>query len=145
VQIGRHKVRYGPMGPDQATVAAAKAGTLTPLPPLGNRATWMGWGMVAGACVLVVASIAAGAAALGVMLGLVVGGIGAWQLYETRRARNTRQYEEERRQSAWRKLEEEISQVQTALAELRAQATGAAEEATAARSGFDEQVAALSR
>ena len=86
--------------------------------------------------------VAAGAVGLGVVLGLGFGAIGTWWLFDAHQARRAWEAEEERRRSAWQRLERRISEVGAALVELRAQASGAPEDATAARARLGEQAAA---
>jgi hypothetical protein len=141
VRMGGHTISYRSMGVDQTTVATARDATLASPPPPGRRVPAIGLAFALAGVVAMVC-VAAGAVGLGVVLGLGFGSTGTWLLFDAHQARRAWEAEEERRRSEWQRLERRISEVGAALVELRAQASGAPEDATAARARLGEQAAA---
>jgi len=142
VRIGRHTLRYRSMGVDPATVAAARAATLDGPPAPGDQLKQLARCLIAAAALVAVIGIAVGAAAFGVTLALVIAAMGVWLRYDAHQRVIAAQYLEGRRRSEWARLEQQIAEVETAVAELRVQAQRAAEDAPTTRARLDGQLAA---
>jgi hypothetical protein len=142
VQIRGHAIRYGSMGADPTSVTAAKAATLGALTPPDPRTAQIGWALIAAAALVVVLGFVVGLAGLGLALGIVAGFAGGWLLDDTRRALDHAQEEERRRRDQWSRTEQQIGEVEAAVAELRTQAQRAAREAPATKARLDLQLVA---
>ncbi len=139
--VNRHRIGFTAAGADEVTVAAARDAAAADPPPDVRGATRIAVTMVAVAVLLVVVGMALGitlATVFGTFLGLLGGGVAA-RAYTRRRDAADRAG---RQANEWARTEQRIAGIETALAELWAQAGRAATDAAAARARFEERLPA---
>jgi len=142
VAIGRRRVRYGPAGPDAASVAEVQAATLASPPPPQGRRTRIAWSLLAAGAITVGLGFAAGLVGLGLVVGALVAGTGGWLLYDVARVRADAEAGMRFRDADWDRIQKQIGAVTTVVSGLREQAGRSAADAAANRARLDELVAA---
>jgi hypothetical protein len=150
VTIGGYPIGFGTLGVDKASVAKAQTAVLHPGSASASslasdkagaeRYTKVGGGLVAVGGFVVLWGLLLMQPGLWALLGPIVAGVGVWLLFEARKAKDSAEYTRQRRQSAWTDLERQITQVETALNDLRTLSRTAVEDAVAAREKLNAQL-----